>query len=99
VSDLEPLKEPFIKMIGDLGKFILNRELKERSTTDIDFILVGKMKLLRSLLQKFPQEKRIIGDYLTEHLVHDCLFDIPSGGSRSHSKVGPPKCKSNGSRQ
>ena len=85
-------------MISELGVSILKRELKEKSTTDVDHILVGKIKLLRSLLQKFPQQKAIVGDYLTRHLVHDCLFDIPQGGARSHSKVGPPKCKSHNSR-
>ncbi len=85
-------------MIKQSGEFIFKRELKEKSTTDVDQVLVGKMKLLRSLLQKFSNEKRIIGDYLTKHLVIDCLFEIPSGGTRSHSKVGPPKCKSHISR-
>jgi hypothetical protein len=77
VSDLEPLREPFVKMIGELGVFIFKKELKEKSTSDTDQLLVGKMKLLRSLLQKFPHQKQIIGDFLTNHLVHDCLFDIP----------------------
>ena len=98
MSDLEPLKEPLVKMIGDLGLFIYKRELKEKSTADVDQLLVGEMKILRSLLQKFPQQKRIVGDYLTKHLVHDCLFDIPLGGAPSHTKVGPPKCKSHNSR-
>lgn len=86
-------------MITDLGLFIYKRELKERSTADVDQLLVGEMKILRSLLQKFPQQKRIVGDYLTKHLVHDCLFDIPLGGTPSHTNVGPPKCKSHNSRQ
>lgn len=55
MSDLEPLREPLVKMIGDLGLFIYKRELKERSTADVDQLLVGEMKILRSLLQKFPQ--------------------------------------------
>jgi hypothetical protein len=50
VVDLESLKEPFVKMISELGVSILKRELKEKSTTDVDHILVGKIKLLRSLL-------------------------------------------------
>jgi hypothetical protein len=36
VADLEALQEPFVKMIGELGLFILKRELKEKSTTDLD---------------------------------------------------------------
>lgn len=55
VSDLQPLKEPFLQMISDLGQFIFKKELKERSTTEIDQLLVGKIKLLRSLLQKYPE--------------------------------------------
>jgi hypothetical protein len=55
VSDLEPLREPLFKMIGDLGVFIYKRDLKERSAADVDQLLVGEMKILRSLLQKFPQ--------------------------------------------
>jgi hypothetical protein len=55
VSDLDPLREPLVKMIGDLGQFINKRELKERSTAEGDQLLVGEMKILRSLLQKFPQ--------------------------------------------
>jgi hypothetical protein len=36
VADLEPLREPFVKMCGELGTFIYKRELKEKSTTDVD---------------------------------------------------------------
>ncbi len=34
--------------------FILKREIREKNTTETDHLLVGKMKLLKSLLQKFP---------------------------------------------
>jgi hypothetical protein len=35
-----------------LSKFIFDREVREKSTNDTDHLLVGKMKLLKSLLQK-----------------------------------------------
>jgi hypothetical protein len=49
-------------MIQELSKFIKDREVREKSTNDTDHLLVGKMKLLKSLLQKFPEQKRIIGE-------------------------------------
>lgn len=86
-------------MIEDLGKFIYNRELKEKNTTDTDHLLVGKMKLLKSLLQKFPEQKRVVGEYLAYHLIHDCLFEIPHGSSIKQQTIGgPPKCKTSASR-
>ena len=66
-------------MINELGKFIFQRELKEKNTTETDHLLVGKMKLLKSLLQKFPEQKKIVGEYLTKHLIHNCLFESPHG--------------------
>ena len=53
------------------------------------------MKLLKVLLQRFPQYKLKIGELLLNHLMHDCLFEVPQGNlSKSSSKVTPPKCKS-----
>jgi hypothetical protein len=56
-------------MIEDIGRFIFKREVKEKNTSDPDQLLIGKMKILRSLLQKFPQQKIKVGEYLTQHLV------------------------------
>jgi hypothetical protein len=44
---------------------------------------MGKMKLLKSLLQKFPHLKAPIGKVLTDYLLHNCLFEIPNGGGAS----------------
>jgi hypothetical protein len=86
-------------MIQELSKFIFNREVREKNTNDTDNLLVGKMKLLKSLLQKFPEQKRIIGEYLTKHLIHDCLFEIPHGSAIKQQTIGgPPKCKTSASR-
>lgn len=49
-ADLEHMREPFLKMIIDLSNFIFKREIKEKNTSDIDNLLIGKMKLLKSLL-------------------------------------------------
>lgn len=93
------MKAQFVKMIKDLSVFIFERETKEKNTHETDFLMIGKMKLLRSLLQKFPHEKQQVGDFLTLHLIHNCLFEIPQGGStKSQKKAGPPKCKSLNSR-
>ena len=54
-SDIEGLRAPFLETIDELAKFIFNREIREKNTHEIDHLLVGKMKLLKSLLQKFPQ--------------------------------------------
>jgi hypothetical protein len=40
-ADLEPLRELLIKMIGDIGLFILKREPKERNTEEVDEMLAG----------------------------------------------------------
>lgn len=86
-------------MINDLAKYIYQREIKEKSAAEPDQLLIGKMKLLKSLLQKFPEQKRIVGDYLTQHLIHNCLFEIPHGSAMKQATIGgPPKCKSSISR-
>lgn len=74
---------------------ILDREIKEKNTQDTDYLLLGKMKLLKSLLFKFPQFKLPTGQILTDHLLHNCLFEVPQGGTtKNQNKNGPPKCKS-----
>lgn len=68
-------------MIPSLALFIQAREIREKNTHDVDHLLVGKMKLLRALLQKFPKLKFTVGEILTSHLVHNCLFESSKGGS------------------
>lgn len=58
-------------------------------------LLQGYLQVLTKLLEKFPQLKLQIGqDGLLEHLVHDCLFEIPTGGKGGVSGKSAPKCKS-----
>ena len=56
-------------MIPSLALFIQAREIREKNTHDVDHLLVGKMKLLRALLQKFPKLKFTVGEILT------CCFE------------------------
>ena len=80
----------------ELAEEILHREIKEKNTQDLDDLLLGKMKLLKVLLQKFPTLKEPIGKNLTYYLVHNCLLEIPNGGGQQPIGTGggAPKCKS-----
>ena len=62
IDDIRSMEKLLVQMIQDLGKFIFTREIREKNTNDTDHLLVGKMKLLKSLLQKFPQQKKSIGE-------------------------------------
>ena len=86
----------FEELVIELAHFIYTREIKEMDTHQNDNLLIGKMKLLRALLQKLPHLKLKVGEVLTKHLIHDCLFESALGGTTS--KVRPPKCKSHHSR-
>jgi hypothetical protein len=86
-------------MILETAQFILAREIVERNTNEVDFLLSGKMKLLRALLQKFPSLKQPVGELLTNHLIHHCLFQVDHHGGVSSAGGRPPKCKSTLARQ
>lgn len=49
-QDVEGLKEEFLKLITELTIFISERDIKEKNTTEVDFLLQGKMQLLKALL-------------------------------------------------
>lgn len=43
--------EPEIKeLLGDMSTLILKREIKEKNTQDTDYLLAGKMKLIKALI-------------------------------------------------
>lgn len=81
IQDFENLEPHCESLIKELALNILNREIKEKNTQDTDFLLLGRMKLLKSLLFKFPQFKQPTGEILTDHLLHNCLFEVPQGGT------------------
>lgn len=99
-EDIGHLREPFHQMIKETAQFVYQREIVERNTNDIDYLLAGRMKILRVLLQKFPELKQDVGEALTHHLIHHCLFEVSHGGASISSRQGrPPKCKSALARQ
>lgn len=53
-SDLQPMQCKFQALIVELTEFVLKREIIEKNTHDIDYLLSGKMEVLMVLLQKFP---------------------------------------------
>lgn len=71
----------------------MTREIKESTTQDCDHLLQGAILLLSNLLQKFPDQKSLVGSKLLKHLIHDCLFEIPHGNKGSQNLCAP-KCKS-----
>lgn len=95
-KDLESLRPDILVHIEHLTRFIRERDIIEKNTHDEDYLLSGNMDLLRVLLQKFPQSKASVGDILTHHLIHNCLFESSQGGTISRNR--PPKCKSTNSR-
>lgn len=95
-KDLYSIKVHIQVQIDHITKFIREREIIEKNTHDEDFLLTGNMELLRVYLQKFPETKRSVGEMLTHHLIHNCLFESSQGGTSSSNR--PPKCKSTNSR-
>jgi len=71
------LQQPCEALIFKLSDFIRTREIRERNTQDTDYLLRGRMLILRALLQKFPRYKLDVGKMITYHLLHDCLFQVP----------------------
>jgi hypothetical protein len=100
VEEFAGLQQQCEALIQELSQFVLAREIRERNTQDTDHLLIGKMRLLKSLLQKFPNCKLSSGELLTDHLLHNCLFEVPQGGTtKTQNKNGPPKCKNYQSRR
>lgn len=73
---------------------IVNKESIEKSTSDYDTILCGCVKVVKVILQQFPEYKESYGQKLLGFLLKDCLFEVPSTNV-SRKKVRPPKCKNN----
>ncbi|CDW78729.1 UNKNOWN [Stylonychia lemnae] len=93
-QEINTLEIPCKDLIFKLASFIQEREIREKNTQDTDFLLIGKMKILKVLLQKFPQYKQQVGKFLTGYLLHQCLFEVPQGGSsKNQTKLASPKCK------
>ena len=78
-------------------KIIFEKETTEKSSNDYDTILWGSIKIVRILLQLFPNLKEKYGKTLLWFLLKDWLFEVPTQ-NRSRHKVRPPKCKNHTTR-
>jgi len=83
-----------------LVKLLKSHEIRENTSSDIDFTLVGLLKLTNTLLQKFPEERLFVGttQQLSVDLLH-YLFEFPTTGGNKRGAINlPPKCKSQSAR-
>ena len=86
------------KLLGQLAKFIKERNPKEKSHKDVDVVLNGVLLLMRGLFLRFPEKAYKYGqeEKLVSELLQNCLFEIPR---RTNRKLIPgPKCKNHMSR-
>lgn len=90
------------KAVEKLLGMISNHSMVERRfSSEIDFVLVGLMDVLRCILDLYPSMKGPVAQdnsqALLKFLYGTCLFDIPSADN--HGPDAPPMCKSRVSRQ
>jgi hypothetical protein len=97
---LNMMEIDWTKLIIDYSQRLVALPITEKTASDSDFTLNGLFCLIKVLLQKFPDRKKLIGqDYgLTRHCIHDCLFQFPKE-TGLRKGVGPPKCKHQNSRK
>jgi len=91
---LEVMEIDFGEVIDMKVKIIMTKESIEKSSTDYDTILCGSVKIVKVILQQFPELKEKYGEKLLLFLLKDCLFEVPKS-NRGRSKIRPPKCKNN----
>lgn len=91
-SILEKMNINFEEVLEMNTDIIINKESTEKSSNDFDTILCGAIKIVKVILQQFPQHKQAYGEKLLRFLLKECLFEVPKV-HKSRSKVRPPKCK------
>ncbi len=82
-----------------ISTMLIRHGSSEKQTTVVDDMMVGILNLLNSMLKKFPEFRRTVGQEagLLREVLHSCLFEHPVSGSRHFSSgeaATPPKCKS-----
>jgi len=89
----------------DLGAFVDRlthllraHAVRERTSADLDRVLVGTLRLLSSTLHRRPGLKHgLLASGLVRELFSSCLFASPDPDARGHAS--PPKCKSRAARK
>eukprot|EP01022_Parablepharisma_sp_SALTPOND_P000568 TRINITY_DN102_c1_g2_i1.p1 TRINITY_DN102_c1_g2~~TRINITY_DN102_c1_g2_i1.p1 ORF type:complete len:1279 (+),score=158.36 TRINITY_DN102_c1_g2_i1:13122-16958(+) len=99
-KNLEALPVNYHEILVNSANLIKIHEVRENTSTDTDYALVGLMTLIEALLKKFPIKKALLGaDYGLVTEVLKCLLEYPTTGGNKHGVKGlPPKCKSQSAR-
>lgn len=102
-EDLNALPLNYIELIETISNYLKNHQSKEIKSIDEDDVIIGLLKTLEVLLQKFSQHREYVGQKLgiVNEVLKNCLFEFPKEGTgkKTTTECLPPKCKSQASRQ
>jgi hypothetical protein len=99
-KNLETLPVNFHVVLLNAVELVKSHEVREDTSTDTDYSLVGLLNFIESVLKKFPTQKALVGGEcgMVAELLR-CLFEYPSTGSNKRGMKGaPPKCRSQSAR-
>lgn len=85
-----------------IANLLKNHEIREKKSTDTDYVLIGLLNVLRYLAEKFPQQNEFVGQKcgIVKEILFHYLFEFPKAEKiQKIEKALPPKCKSSLSRQ
>ena len=85
-----------------IANLLKNNEIREKKSTDTDYVLIGLLNVLKVLSYKFPNQNEFVGQKcgIVKEILHHYLFEFPKAGKiEKIEKALPPKCKSSASRQ
>jgi len=100
-QSLEKIPINYHDTLAQIADFTKEHPICEHNTKEIDTILVGLIKTIESLLEKFPLEREFVGQKcgIINELLHKCLFEFPEVAKLNRLQTPPPpKCKSQTSR-
>ena len=88
--------------LDNIANLLKNHEIREKKSTDTDYVLIGLLNVLRYLAEKFPQQNEFVGQKcgIVKEILFHYLFEFPKEEKiQKIEKALPPKCKSSLSRQ
>ena len=92
--------EGFVNLLERVSKLLKDHTMIEkRNNESTDYVLIGILNLLRTLLNRLPDQKYNIGqkEGLLKQVFSTCLFDTPT--VESHGVDAPPLCKRDNTRK
>jgi hypothetical protein len=84
-----------------LAQYLKEHPVTEHTSREVDSTLVGLLRTLEALLEKFPSEREFVGQTcgIVAEVLHKCLFEFPTVAKQNRLQAPPPpKCKSQPSR-